>query len=249
MNLIEISVDSLESALAAEQGGAHRVELCSALREGGLTPSLGLIRAVRSRLAIDVFILIRPRSGDFLYSNEELQIMQEDIRIASTEGAQGVVLGVLTPEGDVDVQRTAVLVQQAGPMQVTFHRAFDMTRDLLAAQEQVIRAGADRILTSGGMSSALQGSQHLRELAQAGGGRITLLAGGGVRPANIAELARTTGIAEFHSSMRHVKPSAMLYRNAHLHLGEAGLDEYATSTVLAEQVQELVSAAQTVSTT
>ncbi len=246
MNTVEISIDSVESAVAAEQGGAQRVELCSGLREGGLTPSLGLIRAVRARVAIDLFVLIRPRGGDFLYSDEEFRIMQDDIALAAQEGVNGLVLGILTADGDVDEKRTQALVAPARPLQVTFHRAFDLARDLDSALEAVIRCGATRILTSGGQQSALLGRERLQTLARAAGSRITMLAGGGVRPANVAELAQATGISEFHSSMRRVQPSPMRYRVPHMHLGEPGVDEYARSYILAEDVRALANAAQTV---
>lgn len=246
MPLLEISVDSLESALAAEQGGAQRVELCSALREGGLTPSLGLLRAVRAKLSIDVYVLIRPRSGDFLYTDAEFEIMREDIHIAAQAGADGVVLGLLTADGDVDVPRTQALVEEAAPMQVTFHRAFDMARDLPAALESVIACGADRVLTSGGSPSAWAGRESLHHLVQRAEERITLLVGGGVRPNNIGELLQFTGATEFHSSMRRTRPSQMRYRAAHLSLGEPGIDEYTLSGVRAEEVRELVLAARAV---
>ncbi len=248
MNVVEISVDSLESAIAAEQGGAQRVELCSALREGGLTPSLGLIRAVRASVALDLYILIRPRSGDFLYTDEEFRIMQEDVRIAAQEGADGVVLGILTADGDVDVERTRRLVDVARPMETTFHRAFDMARDLEGALEDVNRCGATRILTSGGMGNALLGRERLEALHRAAKGRLAVMAGGGVRPANVAELAQATGVSQFHSSMRRAKESPMRYRMPGVHLGEAGVDEYARSCVLAEDVRALVDAAQAVVT-
>ena len=249
MSLLEISIDSLESAIASEQGGAQRVELCSALREGGLTPSLGLLRAVRANVGIQVYVLIRPRAGDFLYSKQEHQIMLEDIRIAAQEGVDGVVVGVLTAEGDVDTEQTTALVEFARPMPVTFHRAFDMTRDLQMALEDVIRCGASRILTSGGMPTAVLGQERLQKLATTAGERITVMAGGGVRPANVAALAQATGLTEFHSSMRHTGQSPMRYRVPQLHLGTPGVDEYVRTGVRAEDVRSLVQAMQTVGTT
>ncbi len=242
MPTIEISVDSVEAALAAERGGAQRIELCSALSEGGLTPSLGLIRAVRRLCSLPVFVIIRPRGGDFLYSADEFAVMREDIEIAAAAGVQGVVFGLLTAAGDVDVPRTRELVELARPMQVTFHRAFDMTRDLDQALEDVIRCGADRILTSGGQPSALLGSQRLRGLVRTAGGRITLLVGGGVRPGNISELAHTTGATEFHSSLRRSVPSPMQFRSAAVQLGSQGADEYTRHTVLQQDVEDLVAA-------
>ena len=239
---LEISVDSLDSALAAQDGGAHRVELCSALREGGLTPSLGLIRAVRTRVQLPLFVLIRPRSGDFVYATEELDIMREDIRIAAKEGADGVVLGVLTAAASVDLEKTRALVEEARPLQVTFHRAFDMTRDLTDSLEEVIHSGADRVLTSGGKSSALNGRAKLHSLVLQAAGRISVLVGGGVRPSNIAELQQSTGAVEFHSSLRRQRASEIQFQTQAIHLGDPEVDQYVRGMVFAEDVRELIHA-------
>ena len=243
MVAIEISVDSLESAIAAQDGGAQRIELCSALREGGLTPSMGLIRAVRSHVQLPLFLLIRPRSGDFLYSGHDFAIMREDIRVAAQEGADGIVLGLLTAHGDVDTLRTRDLVELARPMDVTFHRAFDMTRDIDLALENVIQTGAKRVLTSGGERDAIQGRAKLGALVLQAKGRISLVVGGGVRLGNIGHLAQGTGAVEFHSSLRRQQKSSMQYQNHAIHLGHSGVDDYTRNLVLAGDVQELVQAA------
>ncbi len=172
--------------------------------------------------------------------------MREDIAVAAQEGVQGVVLGLLTADGDIDVERTKALVECARPMQTTFHRAFDMARDLEGALEDAIRCGATRVLTSGGRQNAPLGRDRLQALSRLAGGRIAVMAGGGVRPTNIAELAQRTGVSQFHSSMRRVKESPMRYRTSEVHLGEAGVDEYARSYILAEDVRALVNAAQAV---
>lgn len=198
---IEICVESLDSALAAQQGGATRVELCRALSEDGLTPSLELVRKVRAALTIELFVMIRPRSGDFVYSEDEYRTLQNDIAAAKALGCDGVVLGLLTPERDVDVVRTRQLVELAHPAQVTFHRAFDTVRDLDAALEAVIECGVHRILSSGGASDACAGAPILARLQAQTRGRVQLMAGGGVRPNNVAELLRITGLCAVHSAL------------------------------------------------
>ena len=191
---LEICVDSLASARAAERGGAQRVELCSALSEGGLTPSLGLIRAVRQHLKIGVHVMIRPRAGDFVYRADEIAIMRDDLRLAAEAGADGVVLGLLTADGEVDLQHTREMVQQAHPLQVTFHRAIDVSRDLPKTLEEIISTGAHRILTSGGEPKALQGSSRIRQLITQAAGRIEIMIGSGVRLDTITSLCDALGL-------------------------------------------------------
>jgi copper homeostasis protein len=240
---LEICVDSVESAVAAELGGAQRVELCSALSEGGLTPSLGLIRAVRSRIGIGVYVMIRPRGGDFLYSDEEFSIMREDIAYAAEAGANGAVFGLLTADGKVDVERTGELVEAArsasAAMEVTFHRAIDMARDLESSLEDVVSTGAHRVLTSGGAQSAVLGSGRLARLMQAAQGRIGVMVCGNVRQENVQQIAHTTGAHEFHASLRVPVPSPVTWRNPSLSLGEAGSDEYARNVVMTQDVRKL----------
>jgi copper homeostasis protein len=236
---LEICVDSVESAEAAESGGAQRVELCSGLIEGGLTPSLGLIRTVRLRIGIGVHVMIRPRGGDFCYSSGELAVMRDDIVQVAQSGAEAVVFGVLTADGDVDVERTRELVELARPMAVTFHRAIDMTRDLERSLEDVIESGADRVLTSGGAPTAMQGCSRLRKLVRAAHGKIGLTAGGGVRADNVEEIARATGAVEFHAALRSAVPSPVTYRVPEIHLGDPRFDDYARSVVWSADVRML----------
>jgi copper homeostasis protein len=236
---LEICVDSVESAVAAESGGAQRVELCSSLVEGGLTPSLGLIRAVRLRIGIAVHVMIRPRGGDFLYSDEELAVMREDIAQAAQCGVEGVVLGLLTSDGDVDVERTRELVEIARPMEVTFHRAIDTTRDVERSLEDVIESGAHRVLTSGGEQTAMLGRRRIGKLVRAAHGRIGLMAGGGVRAENVQEIAHATGAVEFHAALRSTIPSPVKYQVQKVHLGDPGVDDYARSVVWKADVRML----------
>ena len=239
MTVLEICVDSVESAAAAEEGGAQRVELCSALTEGGVTPSLALIRAVRSRIDIGIHVMIRPRGGDFLYSEDDLAVMREDIALAAQCGADGVALGVLTEDGDVDVERTRELVELARPMEVTFHRAIDMARDIESALEDVIRTGADRVLTSGGETTAMQGRHRIGKLVQASDGRIGVMAAGSVRAENVKEIARATSALEFHAALRRPVPSRIKHQRRKVHLGSPGVDDYAHSVVRATDVRRL----------
>ena len=245
MAVIEICVDSLESALAAQSGGAQRIELCSGLLEGGLTPSLGLIRGVRSRLRIGVHVLIRPRPGDFLYSAEELAIMREDIQLAAEAGADGVVLGVLNQSNRIDVERTRNLVELAGPMQVTFHRAIDMTSDLQVSFLDVLQTGVHRVLTSGGEQTAMLGRHHIRLLVEAGAGKVEVMVGGGVRPENIAEIARITAAQSFHAALRRAPVEAEGEITHGVRLENVSLDVYTRNTVKAEEVRALALAAST----
>ena len=215
--IVEICVESLASAIAADRAGADRIELCSNLNVGGTTPPASLIRDVRRALShAKLHVLVRPRPGDFVYAAHEIATMQRSIDEAKTLGADGVVLGVLKDGGRIDVNATHQLTQLARPMAVTFHRAFDRSPDPQRALENVIATGCDRILTAGGAKadgaepvSALDGSAGLRELVRAALNRIIVLAAGGIRAKNVRNLIATTGVAEVHSSrLSHAEGTA-----------------------------------------
>lgn len=213
--LVEICTDSLDGAIAAQAAGAHRVELCAALLEGGMTPSYGAIKLTRGALDLTkLMVLIRPRGGDFVYSGSELQVMLEDIRACAALGVDGVVSGCLSADGGVDAEKTRALLAEAkaAGLDFTFHRAFDMSRDMSSSLEQLISIGVPRVLTSGGQASAVQGAGALRALVRQADGRVAILAGGGVRGANVVELVRSTGVREVHSSARRSVESAMRFR-------------------------------------
>lgn len=215
--VLEICANSIHSALAAQSAGAQRVELCENLGEGGTTPSFGTISLTRKRLNIDLYVLIRPRAGDFLYSDEEFEVMKTDIENCKKLNCDGVVIGILTKDGEIDVKRNQELVNLAKPMSVTFHRAFDRCKDPLNALEEVIQLGCDRILTSGLKNSAADATSLLKELVNQARGRIIIMPGAGVNSSNIKSLSEKTGAREFHSSAKKEQPSLMNYHNLALH--------------------------------
>jgi copper homeostasis protein len=210
---LEIASNSLSSALAAQAGGADRIELFDNLSEGGTTPSHGSIALARERLHIPLFVLIRPRPGDFCYDADETEIMLRDIAQCRALGCDGVVIGALATDGLIDVPLCRDLIQAAGSLQVTFHRAFDAARDLSQALEQVIALGCQRVLSSGGQASAESGASMLASLVTQAAGRISVMAGAGITSANIAALAARTGCVELHASAKSVRRSSMSYQN------------------------------------
>jgi copper homeostasis protein len=237
--ILEIAANSVASALAAQEGGAGRVELCTALELGGLTPSHAQIALTRDCLRIPLYVLIRPRAGDFLYGELECETMQRDIETCAALGCDGVVLGVLDADGDVDVARCRALVAAAGTLGVTFHRAFDLSRDSTRALEDIVALGCERVLTSGAQASAVDGVALIRDLVTQSNGRLAVMPGAGVTARNIAELAAFTGAREFHASAKRQLPSGMRHRQARLpdmELGELRSD--------AEQVRALAAALQ-----
>lgn len=214
--LLEIAAGSLASALAAQEGGADRVELCSSLAEGGITPSHGMLAVVRDRVRLPVYVLVRPRGGDFLYDDADFEMMRRDIETCAQLGFDGVVIGALDADGVVDT-RCRELVAAAGKLGVTFHRAFDASADLRRSLEEIIALGCERVLTSGGCADALAGASAIAGLVAQAAGRITILAGVGIRSQNLAEVVRLSHAHEFHGSAKGVHRSAMRYLNPALH--------------------------------
>lgn len=220
---IEICLDSPAGILAAERGGAHRIEVCSSLAEGGLTPSSGLIDFACRKFSGDVMVMLRPRGGDFLYSDAEMVVVLGDLEAARRAKVKGVVFGALTAAGDINQTQLAQIMDAAGSMEVTFHRAFDVCRDLSAALEILIRHQVTRVLTSGGEPNVEAGSETLAKLVNQAAGRIKILAGGGLSPSLIPLLAAKTGCAEFHLSARTGRDSAMQYRREDIPMGSSQL--------------------------
>lgn len=217
---LEICVDSLESAIIAQTAGADRVELCNNLIEGGTTPGYGTIVSVRNNLTIGLNVIIRPRGSDFLYTDPEFDIMRRDIEACGEAGVDGIVLGILRNDGNIDIERTSRLIEFARPMEVTFHRAFDMCLDPPKGLEDIILTGAERVLTSGQMNSAYEGAEIIRNLVRQADNRIIIMAGGGINESNIASIARTTGASEFHLTGRKVIDSEMIYRKSGITIGD-----------------------------
>jgi copper homeostasis protein len=241
--IFEVCIDSAEAAQAAQAGGAHRVELCDNLVEGGTTPSLGMIQLARRMATLGLNVIVRPRGGDFCYSEPEFEVMQADIQAAKAAGADGVVIGLLKPDGSVDVERTRVLVELARPMSVTFHRAFDLSRDAGEALEAICSLGIDRILTSGQKATALDGLDCIARLVKQAGKRIIIMAGGGVNAGNVATIVAATGIKEVHFAARKTVDSRMTYRNPDCFMGKAYQpDEYILKVTDSQRIREIMQA-------
>ncbi|CAH0997107.1 Copper homeostasis protein CutC [Emticicia aquatica] len=224
--MLEICSFSLESCLTAQNAGAGRVELCGGMFEGGTTPSAGLIRLARQHLSIQLYVMIRPRGGEFCYSNAEFEVMKEDILIAKNAGADGVVFGILNPDGSVDKTRTTTLVDLAKPMKVTFHRAFDVAKNPFEALEDIINCGCERILTSGQKNTAIEGLDLLKALVEKSNNRIEIMAGSGVSAQN-AQQFLNIGIHALHMTGKGIQESKMIFRKSDVSMASASLsNEY-----------------------
>jgi copper homeostasis protein len=236
--LLEVVVYNIESALRAQQGGADRIELCDNPAEGGTTPSYGIIEAVRQNSSMDVYVMIRPRGGDFLYSNYEFHAMKRDIHQCQKISVDGIVFGILTPEGRIDKKRCKELIDVARPLKVTCHRAFDMARDPFEALEDCIEVGFNRILTSGRQPQALQGAELIAQLIEKANGRIAIMPGSGVNENTVQEIVRKTNCKEIHFSATAFREGGMSYKNeAIAGMGSAEGSEYKLRTVDAQRVR------------
>jgi copper homeostasis protein len=235
--LLEACVNSGISALEAQVGGADRVELCENMADGGTTPSAGAIRFARERLQIGLFVMIRPRGADFLYSDEEFEIMQHDVKLARDYGADGVVFGILKPDGTIDRDRMGRLADLARPMGITCHRAFDMTRDPLEALFDLESLGIDRILTSGQSDSALAGAPLIRQLIAESKGMISVMPGHGVKEHNLEEVLRKTGAKEVHMYLTKTIKGKMIFQRDKVFMGSPANPEYEITIVDRERIR------------
>ena len=226
--LLEVAVFNISSALQAQSAGADRLELCENPLEGGTTPSYGTLKTVREKVTIPVFPIIRPRGGDFLYDDAEFEVLKKDVQLCKELGFPGLVTGLLKKDGNVDIERTKELVDIAAPLEVTFHRAFDGTKDPFQALEDVIAAGCKRILTSGQVPNVANATSLIKQLIDKAGGRIIILQGSGVRSSNMQQLINETGGVEYHSSARMNADSAMEFT-------VDSMNEKLTSTIVDEE--------------
>lgn len=212
-------MDSVESAINAEKGGASRLELCSNLVEGGTTPSLGLLRVIKDRVKIPIYVMLRPHGGDFVYSEDDYQVMKKNLVLFKENGADGIVFGILTPDGEIDVTRSNEVIQLSRPLPVTFHRAFDMVKDPVNSLNTLISLGVDRVLTSGQDSTALEGLPLLASLVKQAKDEIIVVPGGGITERNLQRILEESGAKEFHCSARSSRDSTMVYRNQCVSMG------------------------------
>lgn len=239
--LVEACVDSVASSIAAERGGAHRLELCDALFDGGTTPSAGMIAACKAAVSIPVFVIIRPRGGGFVYSDAERDVMRRDIVVARELGADGVVIGGLRRDGSIDLDLVRCLVDTADELPVTFHRAFDATPDLEASLESLADRGVARILTAGGAATAAEGASALARLVRQAGTRLVVMAGGGVRDENVSKLLSLSGVREVHVRLTHLTTSGEQGGRELRVRRSLPLDEMAWEETDEERVRSLVS--------
>ncbi len=238
---LEICVDTVESAIDAQNAGADRIEFCNNLPGGGTTPGFGTISSARNNLTIGLHMIIRHRGGDFLYSDLEYDIMRREIDKCGECGVDGIVLGILESKGTIDIERTAKLIEHARPMSATFHRAFDMCVDPVKGLEDVIVSGASRLLTSGQKNKANEGIELISQLIQQAGKRIIIMPGSGINESNIAELAKITGAVEFHLTGRKVIESEMIFRRQNISMGgTSGIPEFSRKVADPDMIRSII---------
>jgi copper homeostasis protein len=244
----EVVVYNIESALKAQEGGADRIELCDNPAEGGTTPSPGTVEVIRQNVSMDVYVMIRPRGGDFCYSRYEFHAMKRDIFQFQKLGVDGFVFGILNPDGTLDKARCKELIDKAKPLKCTCHRAFDMTRDPFEALDDCIEVGFERVLTAGQRPKALEGAGLIRQLVESAGDRIKIMPGSGVNEQTVVEIVSKTGAREIHFSATAERTSPMIYRNeAIAAMGEQGSSEFVLRTVDAARVRRMRELAESVS--
>ena len=242
--LVEACVDSVQSAIAAETGGAQRLELCASLNDGGTTPSAGTIAAIKAHVAIPVFVIVRPRGGDFFYDAHELDVTRRDIAVALDLGADGLVIGALGPDARIDHQVVRSLLRDVGAVPITFHRAFDVAADLDDALDALVSLGIRRVLTSGGAMTALEGVHRLASLVTRAAGRIEVMAGGGIRAEHVETIVRQSGVREIHVRGTRVRPAHMPTAHARVRFRKPFPDdEGAWEETDAEAIRRIVAAA------
>ena len=238
---LEICVDNVESAIDAQNAGANRVELCNNLPEGGTTPGFGTISSARNNLTIGLHVMIRPRGGDFLYSDLEYDIMRREIESCGEYGVDGIVLGILESGGTIDVERTARLIDFARPMSATFHRAFDMCNDPFKGLDDVIATGAERLLTSGLKNTACEGTELINQLVRQAGKKIIIMPGSGINESNIEIIAMNTGATEFHLTGRKIIDSEMTFRKQNIPMGNASdIPEFSRKVVDPDMIRSII---------
>ncbi|MCJ7449530.1 MAG: copper homeostasis protein CutC [Bacteroidales bacterium] len=238
---LEICVDSVESAVNAQIAGADRVELCDNLMEGGTTPSFGTIVSARDNLTIGLHVIIRPRGGDFLYTSAEYDIMKRDIEKCGECGVDGVVIGILKSEGAIDAERTAKLIGLAHPMSITFHRAYDMCSDPIRGLEDIISAGASRLLTSGQKDIVPDGAELISKLVRQSGNRIIIMPGSGLDESNIASMVKVTGASEFHLTGRKIVNSKMIFRREGIAMGGVpDIPEFSRKVADSQRIKKII---------
>ncbi|NLK76110.1 MAG: copper homeostasis protein CutC [Clostridiales bacterium] len=235
--LLEVCVDSVESAIAALRGGANRLELCSNLIIGGTTPSIGLYRQVKEYCNIPIHVLIRPRYGDFLYTDKEQQVMLEDVKIFQEEGASGIVIGALNPDGSLQDKFMREVIKISKGMSITLHRAFDVCADPMETMDKAIELGIDTILTSGQKNHCLEGVNLIADLVNQAANRIDIMVGGGVNASVIKDVYSKTNATTYHMSGKAIKPSGMTYRKEGISMGVASLDEYSIWQTVEENIR------------